>query len=186
MNQIDQLLHNRYTRVIDLPANIELRKVKHHRALSEETDAFTAEVWIDGRKYGTVENTGKGGCHSYHPHQLEAVLAARAQQLDFTEGFEGTSLDADCFLDRLLLRHDLGTELDRRMKKGWSFRRGRELYLSKMDPKAVAQLVAAGPKVHDEVQTKLRADVVYNFLPREQAIIAFAQLCADQLEGGAQ
>lgn len=41
--------------------NIELKNIKHHAALSEETNAFSASLYIDGKKAGTAENTGKGG-----------------------------------------------------------------------------------------------------------------------------
>ena len=39
---------------------ITLKSVKHFPSLSEETEAYSASVYVDGKKIGTIENTGKG------------------------------------------------------------------------------------------------------------------------------
>jgi hypothetical protein len=46
---------------------LELRKVSWSKALSEETPAYSAQVWIDGRHFCDVSNHGTGGCDSQHP-----------------------------------------------------------------------------------------------------------------------
>lgn len=45
--------------------NVELRNFKHNATLSEETDCFSASVYIDGVKVGEVSNRGHGGCNDY-------------------------------------------------------------------------------------------------------------------------
>jgi len=40
---------------------VELRKVKIARHLSEETTAFTADLWVDDKHIGYVKNSGHGG-----------------------------------------------------------------------------------------------------------------------------
>lgn len=60
---------------------IELRKVSHNARLSEETNAFWAEVWIDGVKAGSARNDGHGGCTFIEPHALRDRLAAYAKTL---------------------------------------------------------------------------------------------------------
>ena len=40
---------------------ISLKNVKYAAFLSEETSAFTATVFVDGVRFGTAENSGKGG-----------------------------------------------------------------------------------------------------------------------------
>jgi hypothetical protein len=45
--------------------NVELRKVKYHEDMSDETNCFSAEVWVDGRKLADVRNDGQGGGHRY-------------------------------------------------------------------------------------------------------------------------
>jgi hypothetical protein len=41
--------------------NITLKNIKYVAALSEETPCYTAAVYIDGKKAGTVSNRGHGG-----------------------------------------------------------------------------------------------------------------------------
>lgn len=45
--------------------NIELRRVSYNAALSQETSAFTAEVWIDGELAFHARNQGTGGADFY-------------------------------------------------------------------------------------------------------------------------
>jgi hypothetical protein len=41
--------------------NVELKRFTTNARLSQETTAFAADVWIDGKKAGTAENDGRGG-----------------------------------------------------------------------------------------------------------------------------
>lgn len=45
---------------------IELRKIKVHVGLSQETPAYTAIVHVDGRPFAEVSNSGHGGPDMYH------------------------------------------------------------------------------------------------------------------------
>ena len=45
---------------------IELKNVKFSEAMSEETNAFTADLYINGKKAGYCKNTGQGGCTDYY------------------------------------------------------------------------------------------------------------------------
>lgn len=45
---------------------VELRKFKHSPSLSQETEAFTADLYLDGRKAAHVSNHGTGGSNSIH------------------------------------------------------------------------------------------------------------------------
>lgn len=40
---------------------IEVKKIKHARSLSEETNAFTAQLYVDGEHIADCKNSGKGG-----------------------------------------------------------------------------------------------------------------------------
>ena len=44
---------------------IELKNIKTNNALSEETICFSANVYRDGKKIGTIGNRGCGGDHEY-------------------------------------------------------------------------------------------------------------------------
>jgi hypothetical protein len=45
---------------------IELKNFKYYDRLSEETLCFVGNIWVNGIKCGYAENSGKGGCTSYH------------------------------------------------------------------------------------------------------------------------
>lgn len=46
---------------------IELRKIALHKGLSEETPAYTADVYADGVLVCHVKNEGHGGCDYQYP-----------------------------------------------------------------------------------------------------------------------
>ena len=46
---------------------IELRKISHNASLSEETFAYTAQVWANGVHICDVSNHGHGGCDMQYP-----------------------------------------------------------------------------------------------------------------------
>jgi len=46
---------------------IELKNVKFSESLSDETNAFTADLWVDGKKCGYCRNDGCGGCTNVSP-----------------------------------------------------------------------------------------------------------------------
>lgn len=60
---------------------VELKSIKFAASLSQETNAFTATVYIDGEKVGTAENHGQGGPTSVHPRAAEERLTAIAATL---------------------------------------------------------------------------------------------------------
>jgi len=60
---------------------IELKNVKFSEAMSEETNAFTADLYINSKKVGYCKNTGQGGCTDYYgieKYTNEAIQKAEA------------------------------------------------------------------------------------------------------------
>ena len=45
---------------------IELKSIKFSEAMSEETNAFTANLYVNGKKVGYCKNQGHGGCTDYN------------------------------------------------------------------------------------------------------------------------
>jgi hypothetical protein len=45
--------------------NVELKAIKHFEAMSEETQCFTANIYLNGKKVCVVKNEGHGGCNFY-------------------------------------------------------------------------------------------------------------------------
>lgn len=48
--------------------------------MSEETNAFTADIHIDGIKAGYAKNDGRGGCTFYHVFEGKRELIERAEK----------------------------------------------------------------------------------------------------------
>ena len=46
---------------------IELRNIKHAAFASKETHCYSATIYVDGKKWGTVSNDGRGGCDNVNP-----------------------------------------------------------------------------------------------------------------------
>jgi hypothetical protein len=46
---------------------IELRKLRIAKGLSQETTAYSAEIWIDGERAFLASNHGTGGCDLFVP-----------------------------------------------------------------------------------------------------------------------
>lgn len=46
---------------------LEVKKIKHARSLSEETNAFTAELHVDGEHVAVCKNSGQGGMTDVYP-----------------------------------------------------------------------------------------------------------------------
>jgi hypothetical protein len=91
--------------------NIELRRIAYSARLSQETAAFSADVWIDGVKVGTAENNGHGGQTMVFisPPELYAKADAYAKSLPPTvyparDGMESFSSPSslDGLIDDLL------------------------------------------------------------------------------------
>lgn len=47
--------------------NIELKRISFSERLSEETYAYAADLWLDGKLFAYVKNDGHGGCDYQHP-----------------------------------------------------------------------------------------------------------------------
>jgi hypothetical protein len=44
---------------------VELKAIKFHQDMSEETNCFSANIYLNGKKVGSVKNQGHGGCNFY-------------------------------------------------------------------------------------------------------------------------
>lgn len=82
---------------------IELKSIKVHDRLSEETLCFSANLYYQGKKVGEVSNQGCGGCHDVHlvDRALYPVLETYAKSLPPVEiQGEMYNMDLDLLIDR--------------------------------------------------------------------------------------
>lgn len=94
---------------------IELKKIEYSARLSEETNAFSADLYIDGKKAGVASNRGHGGPTDYDGINKEGDdLIRQAEEYckalppyKFTSGDEEYSLDMtlELFINNLLEAH---------------------------------------------------------------------------------
>ena len=86
---------------------IELKNVKISESLSEETTAFTADIYVDGKKAGYARNDGRGGCTNYHPFQETRELFNKAEKFTLTlpkikYDFNGKTFEMDSNMENVI------------------------------------------------------------------------------------
>jgi len=146
---------------------IELKNIKHAEFASEETHCFQASVYIDGKRVGTVENDGRGGCNFYHPPKIEEAINAYAKTLPATKwklNDQEIDLhqDADTLIGDLLTEHLHAKDLKRALSN-------RVLFVGKdgalRETKTMPKDRLAGLLTHPDLPAKLGSDIILNFMP---------------------
>ena len=77
---------------------LELKKVSHSASLSEETAAFTADLWFDGKKVAFCRNDGRGG--STYVDHYEGMKETLKEVYEYAKSLpsivsHGTELEMD-------------------------------------------------------------------------------------------
>lgn len=157
---------------------IELRKVSYSASLSDETNAFTADVWIDGKKQGYAENHGTGGPTNVHPNALRVRLDEYGKTLPAVD--IGTSTgsephmivqDADWIVDSLLedwiARRDLKRLLKNRALYTLTDAPG-IMQTKVVKPEQLAQILASA-----EIKAKWKVKAWLNTMSEEEALSVF-------------
>lgn len=110
---------------------IELRRFVHYPRMSEETVAFNADVWVDGKKRGTVQNEGCGGPNNIHPIELHLEIDAYAKTLPPAPRAYGggpLSYDADFLMSTIVSNLLIEKDLTKALKKKTVFLIGGKMY----------------------------------------------------------
>jgi len=119
---------------------IEVKNVKMHRDMSEETECFSCTIYVDGKKAGEASNRGGGGCKEYHfadrkveqsVHDYndtlpEIPLPADAE--DWAKSIYPMKQDLDWFVGELVQDAEADKRLRRLAKKKTLFRIEGETY----------------------------------------------------------
>ncbi len=100
---------------------LELKNVKFYESMSEETNCFQADLFIDGKKVAYVKNVGRGGSTDYNAYpsndnslrdklaEAEAYLAKQPEKDYWGEGlaFQPTmEMEIDDLFDKWLTAKD--------------------------------------------------------------------------------
>jgi hypothetical protein len=91
---------------------VELKNVKHFAPMSEETECFTATIYIDGKRVGTTQNQGHGGptdCDFDDP-EIEAAFKAFCKTLppyksELCPELPPLEMDPELYVGELLEAH---------------------------------------------------------------------------------
>src|SRR5579862_2818380 len=104
---------------------VELRNVKINKAMSEETECFSANLFIDGKQVATVCNRGQGGADEYHWTDRTMREPFETYCASFTpvvhEGITLT-MDHELFVADLLVKWQIEQQARRLCKKNTLFR----------------------------------------------------------------
>ena len=156
--------------------NVSLKSVKYMASLSEETNAFTATICIDGVKVGTVRNAGHGGPNDYG---VDASTMKRLNEWAATLPpitFQGMTLTQDIDLaigklfDQWLADRDLKKLLNSRVV----MLDGDKLFQS---PKCNATVL---PQYLISYRTKYTNIIILNDLPFDQAASYYRKIVIPQ------
>lgn len=158
---------------------ITLKKLKIATSLSEETLAYTADVYWNGRLFGHISNRGNGGMSSLHRAEKglqsdynEALAFAKTQKVDLGDYAQTPSdhfyLHLEDYVDDLV-----GKEADIKAARQWITRNTKDKTVIVHDGKV---LVFKAPwrgntdKIATAIGEKFPGSVILNGLPIEEAI----------------
>lgn len=99
---------------------IVLKNVKYNATLSEETNNFSATIYVDGVKAGVAMNRGHGAPNIYHWDNLDLGKKLEAFAAEQVKDFKFEQLDI--FLDRELGKFLVRKKLKSLVKKDVVFR----------------------------------------------------------------
>lgn len=98
--------------------DFELKKIKHYPQMSEETECFSAELWVDNKHVANIKNVGQGGSNDFHP----------ITPLTYEDVKEFDTLDAECAIYEKLM--DM-IEVKKSQSKAFVLKKGNDIYLAK-------------------------------------------------------
>lgn len=163
--------------------NIELRKISHSASLSEETNAYTADLYVDGKLLAHVSNHGHGGCDMQHPakgrthaeiDELNAHIKATYPPKDTGMMLEGKPFimeqDLETICGDLLTDHLLTKDLQRTLKRTVAFydptKKAILTYKGKHDATSQARLCEITAQKHPQAK-------ILNRLPFAEALAIY-------------
>lgn len=159
---------------------IELRKLSHAKSLSEETPAYSAQIWVDGVYFCDVTNHGHGGPDDYYSRRtakiydevkmlnerIAATFPKFGQEMD-RKGFD-RDLEVVCheLIDEIEVRKDLQRLLKRTVAFVDPARKGVQCYRGKVEGVQRAHLIT-------ETLRKVPGATILNNMPFDDALAVF-------------
>jgi len=91
---------------------LQLKKVYFSEQMSEETNAFTADVYFNGKKMGYAKNDGHGGCTHIMPHEGMRSQLAEAEAYAKSLPSINTGLTKGSNGEPFIIESDLEVQVD--------------------------------------------------------------------------
>ena len=145
---------------------IELKKIEFSERMSEETNAFTAELNINGKKVGHCRNDGRTDYNAYSP-ELRPVIAEAEAYCETLPKVKFSNMEFDQSLESVIeqlledwLQAKEQKKLERKMQTGilWGVpNAGTYTYLNYGMP--LSGLAQTAPKTLQERINKIKADL---------------------------
>ena len=157
---------------------IELKNVKHSEFASHETHCYQATIYIDGKRVGTVENDGHGGCDFIHPASVAHQINEYAKSLpkivcNFIDPDTGkpAELEQNCatIFGELINDWLVAKDLKRMMSKRVLFLKDGDIYQTKAMASDALKQYLNEPKLGVLYQGK----TILNLLPFDQALTIY-------------
>jgi len=167
---------------------VELKKFKFHPDMTDETNCFSAEVYIDGVRAMHASNSGTGGCNELHDIVRGSFERLRAYCKTLPpvncagpgEPASMLDMDVDLFIGQLVESLIMEKELKRHRTKLAKDLKTKIMF-TRNDGKPGIWQIKLGPgqsweklKAHPTALSKFRetkpyVDVILNDIPEEQA-----------------
>lgn len=152
---------------------IELKNIKHMPSLSEETECYSASLYVDGKKIGDVSNRGHGGPDEFFGDreafkQAEKWLAENMAPVELgMETDRSIPMDMELYCGQLLEEHLVRKDLKSALKN--------KVLFSKPGEKGIFEVRWKGlRKIEDRhisaVREKHPAARILNEMPFEEAL----------------
>jgi len=166
-------------REMSRPVKLELKAIKYSESLSRETYAFTAKLYVNGKKYADVENNGGGGPNLIHTVKRDLMLDAAVMEKAYNElkadGDDSVVEVMHSWTSNAVTNHLIRKDMKAEFRKSIVFRKTPDdVLMSWPRPGgkrklSVEQCVTVMRKTYPEM-------VTLNDMPEDEAFAAFKSL----------
>ena len=94
---------------------IELKKISFYERMSEETNCFAADLYINGKNVGECKNDGQGGCTDYNGYSKENNEIIR-QAEDYFKSLPKVKIEGLNFMHQPTLESAINEQLEAYLK----------------------------------------------------------------------